>query len=117
MILPKIDAYRFGEIIIDDQIYKKDLIITPSGVHTNWRRKKGHSLSMADLQIIQKEPIKILVIGTGFYGRMTVDKSLINNLEDLGIRVKCKNTNEACSTYSEISLNHEEIAAALHLTC
>ena len=64
-----IDSYRFGKIIINGKLYQKDLIIFPDRILQNWWREQGHTLVMADLdQVIAAKP-KVIIIGTGMFGR------------------------------------------------
>ena len=67
---PKIESYRFGQIVIDGRTYHKDVIITPRGILPNWWRAQGHSLSIADLAAVLENPPQVLVIGQGAFGRM-----------------------------------------------
>ena len=116
MTKPHIDKYSFGEITIDNLIYRKDVIITLSEVLPNWRREKGHVLSMADLEgVLQIHP-QIILIGTGFYGRVSIADSIIQGIKDMGIQLISHKTTFACRIYNELS-NEKEVIAGLHLTC
>jgi hypothetical protein len=44
MAAPKIESYRFGEIVIDGRRYSNDVIIYPDRVDGKWWREEGHSL-------------------------------------------------------------------------
>ena len=111
-----IDDYRFGKIIINGQLYIKDLIIFPDRILPNWWREHGHSLTMADLnEVITVKP-QVLIIGTGMYGRMKVPKNLLQNLQSLDIEVIAVRTGKACQVYNQQQAE-TDIIAALHLTC
>ena len=49
---PKIDSYRFGQVVIDGDPYTKDVIILPERVIGGWWRKEGHALHPADLEVV-----------------------------------------------------------------
>jgi hypothetical protein len=49
MAVPKIESYRFGEIVIDGQRHSEDVIIYPDRVDAKWWRKEGHSLALTDV--------------------------------------------------------------------
>ena len=49
MNIPKIESYRFGQIVIDGESYSNDVIIFPDHVKQNWRRNSGHNLVTDDL--------------------------------------------------------------------
>ena len=116
METPKIDSYRFGEIVINGQRYTRDVIIYPDGVQTEWWREKGHKLSVADLDSVLSEPPDILVIGQGAHGRMAVPKKTRHRLEAAGIKVIAETSDLACQTYNRLR-EESVIVAALHLTC
>jgi hypothetical protein len=111
-----IDDYRFGKIIINGQLYIKDLIIFPDRILPNWWREHGHSLTMADLnEVITVKP-KVLIIGTGMYGRIKISDKIPQNLQSLDIEVIAERTGKACQIYNQKQAE-TEIIAALHLTC
>ena len=68
----EITRYRFGEIEVDGRTYTADVIITPERVVDTWRRKQGHNLAVADLAEIMAAKPEILVVGTGYHGRMAI---------------------------------------------
>jgi hypothetical protein len=113
---PRIDNYRFGEIIIDGVSYQKDVIILPDKVIPNWWREKGHSLSVRDLEQVLAVSPQILLIGCGAYRQMRVPKDTRETLEEQGIDVRVYSTSKACEAYQEVR-QEEGIAVALHLTC
>ena len=113
---PRIDSYRFGEIIIDGQVYGKDLIIFPHGVTPDWWRAESHSLSTADLEAVVAAPPEVLVVGQGAYGRMNVPEKTRQALKAAGVEVLAQRTSDACQSYNQL-LGEKEVVAALHLTC
>ena len=113
---PTINSYQFGQIIIDGERYLKDVIISPGGVKSNWRRKEGHSLCMQDLEEILAVSPTTLILGTGSYGQVKISKSVIDKLESAGIHIIVNRTKEACEIYNQLS-NENKVFAALHLTC
>ena len=111
-----IDNYRFGKIIINGQLYQKDLIIFSDRILPNWWREHSHSLTMADLnEVIAVKP-KILIIGMGMYGRIKVPKNLLQNLQSLNIEVIALRTGKACQIFNQKQAENDVIAA-VHLTC
>jgi hypothetical protein len=102
---PFIEEYRFGRIVIDRQVYVKDVIILPDQVHPNWWRADGHRLAYEDLLTALGESLDVLVIGT-----------VLQKIESRGIRPLVMPTDKACETYNRLCKT-EKVAAALHLTC
>ncbi len=82
----KVDSYRFGEVNIDGQVFRKDVIIFPKRVFPNWRRATGHSLCMEDLSSVLKDPPKVLILGQGAYARMEMPRTVQEQLEANGVR-------------------------------
>jgi hypothetical protein len=113
---PKIEEYRFGRIVIDGQVYVKDVIILPDRIHPNWWRADGHRLAYEDLLSALDEPLDVLVIGTGTNGRMQVPEGVQQKIESGGMRTIALPTDEACETYNRLRMS-EKAGAALHLTC
>ena len=110
-----IDSYRFGEIVIQGKKYTSDVIISPLGV-TSWWRKEGHELHTEDLtEVLQQKP-EVLVVGTGKYGLVTVLPETRHCLEEMGIELVAQDTEQACHTYNQLC-SSRKVIAALHLTC
>ena len=112
-----IDAYSFGEIRIDGTPYNADVIIWPDHVKSPWWRAQGHALAVADLQEVLAAPPKVLVIGTGYYARMTVPAQTRTALEKQGIELHVSDTREAVDTFNRLAKDCADIVAAFHLTC
>lgn len=113
---PKIEAYEFGQIVVDGRRYTQDLILLPDRVVPNWWRKEGHSLALEDLQEVLESPPDLLVVGQGHVGRMQVPARTRQRLEEAGMEVIAEPTTRACETYNRLR-RERRVAAALHLTC
>lgn len=111
-----IDAYRFGQIVIDGQTFTFDVIIYPDHVEANWWRKEGHKLQVEDIQNILRAEPEVLIVGTGAAGRMQVMPETVKCLQDAGIRLIARQTGEAWKLYNELAQS-AKVVAALHLTC
>jgi hypothetical protein len=113
--MPRIDAYRFGHIVVDGEEQTRDVIVLPDRVLTNWWRRDGHRLVLADLDDVIEELPERLVVGTGAYGQMRPDPEAVEALRQRGVEVEALRTDEAVHRYGE--LDPRRTAAALHLTC
>jgi hypothetical protein len=116
MAAPKIESYRFGEIVIDGRRYSNDVIVYPDRVDSQWWREEGHSLSPTDVSEVLQMPPEVLVIGQGSPGRMDVPAETRRQLQDAGMEVIAEPTEQACKTYNRLRTKRR-IVAALHLTC
>ncbi len=113
---PRIESYRFGEIVVDGRRYSSDLIVYPDRVDSQWWREEGHSLSPADVWEVLQTPPEVLVIGQGSLGRMDVPAETLRRLRDSGMEVIAERTGQACETYNRLRRTRG-VVAALHLTC
>lgn len=112
-----INDYRFGNINIEGISYTSDVIITQDEVKDSWWRKQGHNLAPEDLEEVVVNAPKIVVIGTGYYGRMQVPEETISWLKSKGIEVHCAPTGDAVKAFNDLQKHCAAIVAALHLTC
>jgi hypothetical protein len=112
-----IAGYRFGRIDVDGSTYTSDVIITPERVIDGWRRQQGHALAVADLDSVVAARPDILVIGTGYFGRMSVSQNTRQYLEAQGIQVRDARTGDAVHEFNRLQKEPGRVVAALHLTC
>ncbi|MCI0401074.1 MAG: MTH938/NDUFAF3 family protein [Gammaproteobacteria bacterium] len=113
----KITDYTFGKIDIDGTVYTTDVIIYPAKIDSSWWRKEGHRLQIKDLCDIVKAKPEVVVIGTGYFGRMDVPRETRTYLESLGITVHAVRTSDAVTLFNRLQQDAAAIVAALHLTC
>jgi hypothetical protein len=113
--MPRIEGYRFGQLVVDGEEQTRDVIVLPNRVVTDWWRAEGHRLALADLEDVLEELPEHLLVGTGAYGQMRPDTSVVEQLRERGVEVEALPTGEAVRRYGE--LDPRRTAAALHLTC
>lgn len=112
----KIDSYSFGRIVINGKTYTSDVIIYPGTVNSDWWRREGHLLQLADLEEALQAKPDVLVIGTGSFGIMHVPGETVDRITAKGIAVKVERTGKAVEVYNELQ-GKVTVIAALHLTC
>ncbi len=112
-----IDQYSFGTLVINGDRYDSDLILFGDTVKSNWWRKKGHELCVADLDraIEEFNPV-VVVVGTGKFGIMKVLPETENFLRSRQIQLIAQKTDHACETYNKL-IQSEKVLGAFHLTC
>jgi hypothetical protein len=116
-MMPEIEKYAFGEMVIDGQSYTKDVIITPNGVQPNWWRQEGHRLAFVDLEaVISAQPVEVVVIGTGKFGMMKIPKSVIEKFSQHNIQIVDARTDKAVKLFNELCKT-KSLIGAFHLTC
>ena len=112
----KIEHYSFGSISIEGKTYTFDVIIYPESVDPSWLRKEGHSLHIDDLGSALHAGPEVIVIGTGYYGRVNVPAHVIDSLRRRGIEVHIGKTGQVVDLFNEMS-SRKKTVACLHLTC
>jgi hypothetical protein len=113
----QIDHYSFGHIDIEGSSYDADVIIFPDRVQERWWRREGHRLAQEDLGTVMAERPEVLIIGTGYYGRMQVPEETLDSLRAAGVEVRIAETGEAVEEFNRLQSEYARIVAALHLTC
>jgi hypothetical protein len=116
MSTPRVESYRFGHIVIDEESYDQDVIILPDQVVSGWWREEGHRLVPKDLEAVFEADPEILVVGQGNSGRMKVLPETEQALRQRGIELVAAPTDHAVQTYNDLR-TERQVAAALHLTC
>ena len=114
--IKQITDYRFGRIEIDNRSYTDDVIIFGNEVISNWRRKKGHRLDIDDLAKVHLDNVTYFIIGTGYYGMMTVNPSLMDYCHKHGITLETMRTPEAIEHFNACC-DKENLIGAFHLGC
>ena len=112
-----IDAYQFGNIVINGTTYTSDCLIVRDAVHDNWWRKQGHLLAAEDLQSVISARPAILVVGCGAPGMMKVPPETRQFLQEQNIELIAINTQEAVAKFNQLVEEGANVAAALHLSC
>ncbi|HFC98539.1 MAG TPA: hypothetical protein ENJ40_08815 [Thermosulfurimonas dismutans] len=112
-----IEAYRFGEMVIEGRAYRRDLKIIEGRVHPDWWRKEGHLLQPEDLEDVWAARPEILVVGTGASGVMRVDPRVKEKAASLGIELEAYPTSRAVERFNQLQAQGRRVAGAFHLTC
>ena len=112
-----IDDYQFGSIVINGQTYTTDVIIFPDRVRSEWWRQEGHKLLIQDLKCIFQAKPKLLIVGTGYYGKVEIPSKTRKHLLEREIDLLAKDTPTACNLYNAHNTSKQPVVAALHLTC
>jgi hypothetical protein len=115
--MTNITSYRFGQVDIDGKAYTSDVIISVDKVHDNWWRREGHTLDIEDLDLVLEADPQILVVGSGYYGRMQVPQQTRDWLRGMGMRLEVAPTSQAIEQFNELQRHCASVVAALHLTC
>jgi hypothetical protein len=113
----KIGSYSFGHIEIGGKAFTSDVILFPDRVDSSWWRKEGHMLYPEDITEVLHAKPDILVIGTGYFGMMTVPKSTLDHITSLGIEARISRTAKAVELYNFLQGKKRTVIAAFHISC
>jgi len=116
----KANLVAFGEIEIDGQRYKHDVMIDGGQIH-----KRAKKASKAYRETYGHTPLSLqenlpwggrqLLVGTGMYGRLPVMPEVIQEAERRKIELVVVPTEEACRLLAD--RKDKDLYAVLHVTC
>jgi hypothetical protein len=112
-----INAYSFGQIIVDGKRYTSDIIVFPNQIKDNWQRKEGHRITIEELKEVIQEKPEILVVGTGCFGFVKVPAEVKEYVKGKRIELIVQSTKDACNTFNDLVKSGKKVVAALHLAC
>ena len=112
----RIQSYRFGEIVIEGDKYRDDVMVFADRVRAGWWREKGHVLQVADLKEALEAGPEVLVVGTGTQQGMKVATEVVSHTKNAGIELLAYDTRMACQMFNEL-VGKRKVVAVLHLTC
>ncbi len=115
-MIPKIDSYAFGHVVVDGTSYTSDVILLPDRVLEGWRREESHRLEIEDLWDALECGPELLVVGTGAYGVMEVPEATAAYVRARGVELAALETAAAVELYNS-ERGRKRTVAALHLTC
>jgi hypothetical protein len=88
------------------------VIIFPDHVQERWWRQEGHRLAREDLEPVLAEKPKVLVVGTGYYGRMQVPEQTLDALRSAGIDVRVEKTGSAVGEFNRLQRGNRQVRLA-----
>ncbi|WP_297462941.1 Mth938-like domain-containing protein [Thermococcus sp.] len=117
----KAEYPSFGRIIIDGRTYDHDVVVYPSGRverRKKWLSKEKHGTSHRfdpdELKEYLKEDFDVLLVGTGFYGYLSLlpeSRGLVEGKEVIEIP-----TGKAVEKFNELA-GKRRVLAVFHVTC
>jgi hypothetical protein len=85
---------------------------------TEWKERKGHTLTPSMITGVYDKGIQTLVIGIGVEGAIDCSEDVVRAIKENGIaEVVLQRTPEACRTYSEALRLGKPAALLAHGTC
>ena len=113
-----IDSYSFGRIRVDGIDYTEDVIMLRGEVRSPWWRSAGgHIYAPTDLEEVVATAPEIVILGTGYFGRVKILDETRTVLADVDSEVIVEKTSRAVEIFNQLAAEDRDVAAALHLTC
>jgi hypothetical protein len=101
MIMPRLEGYCFGRLVVNGEVLTRDVIVLPERVVTNWWLTDGHRLVLDDLQDVREGLPEHFVIGTGSYGRLHPDPAVNHRRRTAALHpIPATTTSRPCGTTS-----------------
>lgn len=107
-------SYQAGSLVIGDQAYTSNLIISPGQIMPDWAAASTEFLTMELLQDALAMKPGILILGTGAVQSFPAPE-LMASVMGLGIGLEVMNTPAACRTYNILAGENRPVVAALML--
>lgn len=101
---------------MDGVPYTEDIQVLPDGAVKGWWRKEGHRVLPDDLRDALAANPELVIIGTGYGGRVEISPEARALLAERGIELLALKTSEAVEAYNELAPKRRA-CALLHLTC
>ena len=118
---PKIEGTQFGSITIDGSLFEHDVILRLSG-KVKKRKKKlskreygtSHTISLDEAKHVYEEGAKLLIVGAGQHGNVTLSDEAAAYFERKGCVVELKPTPTATRTWNDAT---GAVIGLFHVTC
>ena len=109
-----ITGYGPDWVRVNQQEFRRSLIVTPERLVTDWPPQTFGDLVEAHFAVIAELEPEIVLLGTGAHQRFP-PSSLLRRLLERGVGVEIMDTAAACRTYNIVMLEGRRVAAALLL--
>lgn len=107
-----IRSYEAGQIIINQDVYSKSLILAPNQLIPGWRPQSVSELAAADFDELMGLDPGLIILGTGVKQAFPPPLLYAGILEK-GIGMEIMNTPAACRTYNILMAEGRPVVAAL----
>jgi hypothetical protein len=116
---PKVIDVSWGHLEVEDGPFK-DAKLFPGGAKAWDWNETGTShepgIQLADVEELLERGATAVVLSQGFHGRLGVMPETLRVLEDRGVTVHVRQTDEAVQLYNELR-ETEKVGALIHSTC
>lgn len=100
---------------VNETVYMRNVIIMPHKIISPWTSKTFHELGEKDFQVLFAETMDIVLLGVGEQSER-LPLALYHCLLEKKMTMECMSLAAACRTYSILSAEGRNVAAALLLS-
>ena len=103
-----IKEYKFGHIIIDENIYKHDLEVRWTGEILPWAKRNQSLIDAEDVKRALDQRPDVIVIGKGYLKGIEITNEAKSEIKSRRVELIIDATEEAVRTYNIINDESEE---------
>jgi polyphosphate kinase 2 (PPK2 family) len=111
---PTIQKFEYGNVVIENESFKNDLVVTTDGSFAQWSHSNEHEITVADIEKELKDKPSTVIFGIGTIGKMIVSSEALEWLEQSNIEVISYKTEKAIEAFRQIS-GKGKVTAFLHI--
>ena len=78
---PTIQKFEYGNVVIENESFKNDLVVTTDGSFAQWGHSNEHEITVADIEKELKDKPSTVIFGIGTIGKMIVSSEALDWLE------------------------------------
>jgi hypothetical protein len=112
-----INDYKFGSIIINNQEYRHDVLVSWQEDVSDWTRKESHNISLPDIKKALAKKPDLIVVGTGESGVAQLQEKTRKEILNKGIKLVLDKTPEAIKAFNILKKKDLRVVGLFHLTC
>lgn len=110
-----IDFVKFGEIMVDGNVYYSDMIVWWDGEKEFV--PKDHILDMEIFCMLLRKKPDIVVVGTGQQGMVRISDEVRHVAKDKGIKIFEETSAKAADIFNAMIAASKNVVAYIHTTC
>ncbi len=112
-----ITDYSFGAVKVAGRTHSRDLVVCGEQVLSPWELKEGHRLFLEDLSWTLALQPRVMIVGTGAFGRLHISKEVVKCIDEMRISLHGFKSRTAINDNNETIDQEEDIIACLCLSC
>ncbi len=104
--------YGPGQVTVNQQVFRRSLIVTPERIFADWPPQEVSALVAAHFTLVRELAPEVVILGTG--ARLQFPRPPeVRLLAEANIGLEVMNTGAACRTYNILMQDGRRVLAAL----